>query len=87
MGANRSIYKNDSEAKVQLTIAEECGASFEDMYKVWKAYALKRLSHEHNIVKQLREDRTLPQSALDYFTTIGFELFAMEYVKESMNGK
>ena len=87
MGANRSIYKNDSEAKIQLTIAEECGASFEDMYKVWKAYALKRLNNERNIVQQLREMEALSQAALDYFTTIGFELFAVEYLKEHMNGK
>jgi citrate synthase len=87
MGANRSIYKNDSEAKIQLTIAEECGASFEDMYEVWKAYALKRLNNERNIVQQLREMEALSQAALDYFTTIGFELFAVEYLKEHMNGK
>ena len=87
MGANRSIYKNDSEAKIQLTIAEECGASFEDMYKVWKTYALKRLNNERNIVQQLREMEALSQAALDYFTTIGFELFAVEYLKEHMNGK
>lgn len=87
MGTYRSIYKNNQEAKVQLTIAEECGASFQDMYTVWKAYALKRLNNENNIVRQLRESKALSQAALDYFTTIGFELFAVEYLKEHMNGK
>ena len=87
MGANRSIYKNDSEAKIQLMIAEEYGTTFKDMYEVWKAYALKRLNNERNIVQQLREMEALSQAALDYFTTIGFELFAVEYLKEHMNGK
>lgn len=87
MGIHRRINQINAQAEVQLRIADEIGTPYSVLFDIWKKYVVKRLSKEKDIVKQLRESPEMDQQALDYFTTIGFELFALEYVKEYIRGK
>lgn len=90
MGGNRIIDKITEEAQVQVSLAKELGVSYQEVYAVWKDYALQRLNGKENILLDMKASGKYSQKALDYFTVIGIELFATEYVKmyeEILNGK
>ena len=90
MGGDRIINKINEEAKVQVSLAKEIGVTYQEIYAVWKEYALQRLNGKENILLEMKASGKYSQKALDYFTVIGIELFAMEYVKmyeETLNGK
>ena len=82
MGRDRSINSHDEEAQVQRTIAKELDIKTIDLYELWKDYVLYKLSGEKNIVGLLRSSEKIYNSkALDYFATIGLELFMSEIFK------
>ena len=82
MGSNREVHRNNSQTKVQLSLAEEFGIDIKDLYKVWEGYASHRISKDKDILTLLRSDEKKYNSkAIDYFTILGFELFSIEYYK------
>jgi len=82
MGSNRKIHSNESETKIQKLIAFEYGINGNELYDVWKTYVIKKIDKDKNIVEYLRNTPSkFNQKAVDYFTTVGLELFSAEYVK------
>ena len=86
MGSNRRINQIQTQTEVQVSLLSEVDVSIQELFDIWKVYVSKRIDKEKNIVKQLKK-MPINQEVLDYFTMIGFELFAMEYVKGFLNGK
>ena len=87
MGKHRSLDSYIEEAKVQLSIAKELELSSESIYNTWKGYGNKKLSGEKNIASSLRlEPEIYSPKTIDYFATIGFELFLAEMFKEKKYG-
>lgn len=87
MGSNRRINSDEEKAEIQQYLMSEFGTSTEGLYDLWKEYISMKLRGEKHIVSILRKQNKIYNNKLDYFTTLGFELFSSEFARTANEEK
>lgn len=85
MGINRGEHKDRSPSEVCRRMKLSVGLDKKELYRVWLAYnrRLKTCSNPRVAVEKLQTHPEIyPESYLNYFTALGFQLFNKEYLEE-----
>jgi len=66
---------------------EEFNTNPDELYSLWKDYLTLKLKGEKRIVSLLKKENRIYNNKLDYYTTLGLELFSSEFLKISEEEK